>query len=116
MDAFHNVVTSFETFATSNMIITAAGVCVGIATKDAIQGMLKSIFGSSGGSMSVLILSYLSSKVDNKPIKLFIKILSSIIYETSVWFFTILIAFILFNFVLAKNIKGIKWWLDKNNK
>ena len=93
----------------NNILITASGFVIGIATNEYIQKNLK---------LSIPLYEYIGTLlipyknaifgIENYVIITFLKIIGKIIINTIIWIFTIILTFVLLEYFLNNTVIGLK--------
>lgn len=103
----------FKSFTTDKyLIVGAAAVCIGFATKDAIEGIMNQAILPvlkvlANASPLYLLFTYIKSKTIKMPIlHVVLDKLGLVIWILIVWFLIIFVSYILFNKVLSVDIVG----------
>lgn len=95
------------------LIIIAAGVCIGIATKDVVFGILNelilpAIISLNKTSFMIVLYNQLMRKTRNMTILNILKGFARFIWYILTWFITIIIVFIMFVKLLNVDLVGSK--------
>jgi large-conductance mechanosensitive channel len=105
----HTVYTDFQKFIFShNILVSAAGFSIGVATKDVIERVLNSIISPLSRMFTRLGQSHTVFSSS------FLRVPSEVIWTVLVWIMTITFTFFILEYFLNRYVFGLKTTLDEN--
>lgn len=92
-------------FISTNLIVAAAAVAVGITTQETVRAIVRLVFGQAriASRLAGMIARHASGRVLKKTILL----VGNVLQEVSTWFITIVVTYVLMAKILQSNVMRV---------